>query len=196
MLYVILRFGEAKIMAKRNRMDRRKGLLVGLIGGAVGVVALKVYWEYEAQILPPDFDPPLPDEVKLLPDLKPAFGKLYRRGESPTAAAGRVIYEQVTHEEPDAATRRQLDDAALLAWGMTAGALYGATRTTTRWRDIAGGFFYGLRLFAGDTIGMALLGLRPDPKQVSAREHVSWLLGHWVFSFAATSVTRVLYRLL
>ena len=77
--------------------------------------------------------------------------------------------------------------AALLAWGMAAGALYGATRTTTRWRDVAGGFFYGLRLFAGDTFGMALLGLRPDPKQISTREHVSWLLGHWVFSFTAAS---------
>ncbi len=182
-------------MAKRQRMDRRKGLFVGLIGGAVGVLALKLYWELESQILPADFNPPLPDEVKMLPDFKPAFGQLYRDGESPTAAAGRFLYEQATHEEPDAATRHQLDDAALFAWGMGAGALYGATRTTTRWRDIAGGFFYGLRLFAGDTIGMALLGLRADPKQISAREHVSWLLGHWVFSFVATNVTRVLYRL-
>lgn len=182
-------------MAKR-RMDRRKGLLVGLIGGAVGVFALKLYWEYEAQILPPDFNPALPDEVQKLPDFESKFGKLYRDGESPTAAAGRLIYERATNSEPDAATRRQLDDAALLAWGMAAGALYGATRTTTRRRDIAGGFFYGLRLFAGDTFGMALLGLRPAPKDVSAREHVSWLLGHWVFSFVATNVTRVLYRLL
>ena len=184
-------------MARKQPLNRWKGLVVGVVGGVAGVLALKFYWRrIEPELLPPDFNPPLPDEVKNLPDIEPAFGRLYRDGESPTAAAGRALYTQLVGAEPDERTSRWLDDAALLAWGIAAGATYGATRNTTRWRDVAGGVFYGLRLWAGDTVSTALLGLRADPKAVSAREHLSWLIGHWVYSFVMTNLARVLYRLL
>jgi hypothetical protein len=74
------------------------------------------------------------------------------------------------------------------------GAAYGSTRTTTRNRDIAGGFFYGIRLWLGDEVMSRLLGLERDPREWPLKRHLVWLTGHWVYSFVTAQVTRVLYR--
>lgn len=76
------------------------------------------------------------------------------------------------------------------------GAIYGATRTTTRTTDIAGGFFYGIRLWLGDTLMSALLGFRPPPAAFTREQHLWRLSAIWVYSFTTTAVTRIVYRIL
>lgn len=182
-----------------NKIDRRKGFVAGVAGGIVGVIALQLYWRY----LPkgafeqvPHADEPVAFADKL-PEIEPLFGQRHMPGEAATATAGRILYRAVTGHAPrSAAERRQLRALVLWGWGMVMGAAYGSTRTTTRGRDIAGGFFYGLRLWIGDAVLARLLGLERDPREWPLRRHLVWLTGHWVYSFVTANVTRVLYRLL
>lgn len=190
-------------MAKRfqlNKIDRRKGLVAGLAGGAVGVVALQLYWRLLSPYAfddVPSADEPLPFADKL-PEIEPLFGQRQMPGEAATATVGRVAYRVVTGHAPrNDAERRHLRTLVLWSWGLAAGAGYGSTRTTTRARDIAGGFFYGIRLWLGDEVMARVLGLeRRDPREWPLKRHLIWLTGHWVYSFVTANVTRALYRLL
>jgi hypothetical protein len=187
------------MMSRHEELDRRKAMVMGLIGGAVGVIAMRTYW----QMLTPyafhrvnNYWQAL-DVAEKLPAVNPVRGGEFRPAEASTAAVGRAVYERVTGHEPESELdETRLRDAVLMAWGLAAGALYGYTRTTTRGRDIAGGFFYGIRLWFGDEILVRLLGLRADPRLWSRRQHLVWLTGHWVYSFITTNLTRVLYRAL
>jgi hypothetical protein len=183
------------LFSDEGRPVRWKGALVGAVGGLVGVYALRLYWRHIAPaVFPPEANP-------AHPDINPAHsialaGRAYRMGESAPAAVARIGYERLTGETPDADTRRQLDETTPALLGVMMGLTYGGTRTTTRARDLAGGFFYGLRLWLGDTIGVALLGLRPGPAAYSRAQHLWRLVGFWVYSFTTTAVTRLLYRLI
>jgi hypothetical protein len=186
-------------MIRLNPINRRKGLIAGMVGGMVGAFAMRTYW----MLLAPDAFRQIPNRHKpvqvaqKLPEIAPVVHPQRSYGEAATSVVGRAIYENVLGREVESsAEQRHLRDAVLFAWGTLMGAAYGATRTTDRWRDIAGGFFFGIRLFVGDEIAAAGLGLRPDPRSWSRREHLVWLTGHWVYSFVTAQVTRVLYRLL
>lgn len=187
---------KALLMPDEGRPERAKAALAGIAGGLAGVYALHLYWwRIAPRLFPLKADP-------ANHNINPAYtisltGKHYRQGETTTAALGRLAHTQIAGVEPeDALARRQASDLAAVALGITAGILYGGTRTTTRPRDLAGGFFYGLRLWLGDTFGAALLGLRPGPGAYSAGQHLWRLSGFWVYSFTTTAVTRLLYRLL
>ncbi|NWG17231.1 MAG: hypothetical protein HXY41_11400 [Chloroflexi bacterium] len=183
------------IFPDEGRPVRWKGALAGVIGGLAGAYALRLYWRQIAPaVFPPEANP-------AHPDINPArsialAGRVYQMGESAPAALGRVGYERLAGETPDADMRRRLDDAVPVLLGVVMGITYGGTRTTTRARDLAGGFFYGLRLWLGDTIGVALAGLRPGPAAYSRPQHLWRLIGFWVYSFTTTAVTRLLYRLI
>ena len=176
--------------------DRRIGLAAGIIGGVVGLYALRIYWQEIAPLLfPPDAHPDSPylnpaDPVALV-------GQQYQEGESSTEAVGRVAYELLSGQVvTSAAERSALADKVLLAWTVTSGAAYGATRTTTHIRDFASGVFYGIRLWLGDTWISALLGFRPAPAAFTPRQHLWRLSAIWVYSFTTTAITRIVYRLL
>lgn len=179
-----------------NKIDRRKGFVAGVLGGIVGAAALQLYWK----LLPanafeqlPNADEPVAFADKL-PEIEPLFGQRQMPGEAATATAGRIAYRAITGHAPRNRTERaQLRALVLWGWGMAMGAAYGSTRTTTRARDIAGGFFYGLRLWLGDEIIARVLGLKRDPRRWPLKRHLVWLTGHWVYSFVTANVTRVLY---
>jgi hypothetical protein len=180
-----------------NKIDRRKGFAAGVLGGIVGVAALQLYWK----LLPANAFGQLPHAEEpvafadKLPEIEPLFGQRHMPGEAATATVGRIAYRAVTGHAPRTkAERAQLRALVLWGWGMAMGAAYGSTRTTTRARDIAGGFFYGLRLWVGDAVLARLLGLKRDPRQWPLQRHLVWLTGHWVYSFVTANVTRVLYR--
>ncbi len=182
-----------------NTIDRRKGFVAGLIGGAVGVLVMQAYW----RILPQDAFDWLPhsrepvEAARKLPAIEPLLGRRYLPDEAAAVAVGRTVYRLITGRQPRSLEERdRLRWLVLWAWGLGSGVAYGATRTTTRPRDLAGGFFYGLRLWFGDTVLTGLLGLKPDPRQWPLREHLLWLTTHWVYTFVTTQVTRLLYRAL
>jgi hypothetical protein len=179
------------------KLNRWKAMWIGTGCGALGALAMRWYWRNAADAIFPH-NHELEQRITLadqLPEISPLFGRLYRPHEAAGAAAGRVVYEAVTGREADENTQAVLYDAVWIGWGMLFGGLYGLTRTATRPRDIAGGFFYGLRLYLGNTVMAAILGLRAHPRAFTRRQHLIWLTGTWVYSFTTTNLTRLVYWL-
>ena len=179
--------------------NRWKGLSVGIVGGLAGAIA-RHYYEHQIvpRYFPPLAPPANPDSDKPDPvEARAYFAPQYRADETATQTAARLGYKFLNDSEP-----REVETMALavtvteVAQGIAAGAIYGGTRTTTRARDIAGGFFYGIRLWLGETIVAALLGFRPGPTRFSFEQHARLLTAYWVYTFTTTTVTRLLYRLL
>lgn len=186
-------------MARSNSPNRWKGLAVGIVGGFAGAI-VRHYYEHH---IAPQYFPPLAPPARLdndTPDPVEArayFAPQYRADETSTQAAARIGYAFLNGKEPrEAETMALAVTIAELAQGIAAGASYGATRTTTRARDIAGGFFYGIRLWLGETIMPVLFGFRPGPTRFSPAQHARLLTAYWVYTFTTTAVTRLLYRLL
>lgn len=168
--------------------DFRIGFLVGIVGGLVGAIAMLYY---DRSIAPSVSDQPENAEIK------PPLIKQYRQGETASTAWGRILFTVlIGHEPVFGETKNQLGTFVQLAYGIAMGATYGGTRTTTRWRDLASGFFYGIRLWLGETFALSLFGLRADPRSFSLRQHIWRLSRQWVYSFTTTAVTRILYRLI
>ena len=186
-------------MARSRVPNRWKGLAVGIIGGLIGTIAQRYY---EQSIAPRYFPPRLPpaNQGSTAPDpveQRAYFSPQYRPDETMLQTAARTFYTLLRGSEPQEAETKQLaEDVAEFGYGLFSGALYGGTRTTTRARDFAGGFFFGIRLWLGETIGGALLGFAPGPTRFSPEQHARLLTRYWVYSFTTTAVTRLLYRLL
>lgn len=178
--------------------DRRKGFIVGIVGGLIGVYAMRRYTRDLLPILFPYASAPAQSDADSDPlEARSPVGQLYQPGETAFEAAGRVAYTLLANRQPQAReTRNLLGTLAQWLFGLSAGFAYGATRTTTRPRDIAGGFFYGIRLWLSDEIAAPLLGLRAGPTRFTPQQHFALLTTYWVYSFVTVNVTRVLYRLL
>jgi hypothetical protein len=177
-------------------LDRSKAMMIGIAAGLVGAHAMRYYLKHIAPGLIPQTPIETPDELtQSLPEIEPIVGVHYRMGETPAETVARTLYTQINGREPSAEDLAPLSDAMIYGWGVLAGAAYGYTRTTTRWRDLAGGVFFGLRLWGGDIIAGRALGIIPSPQLWSRRENLWWLSAHWVFSFILTNLTRVVYRL-
>lgn len=182
------------VFPDEGQPNRVKAALAGVLGGLAGALALRLYSRHIAPaVFPYQADP-------AYHDINPAHsialaGRHYQTGESAPAALGRLGYDQIVGEAPDATAREQLEAWMPVVLGVVAGVMYGGTRTTTRARDLAGGFFFGIRLWLMDSIGAALLGLRPGPRAYSRQQHGWRLVGFWVYSFTTTAVTRILYRM-
>mgnify|MGYP005864159799 CR=1 FL=1 len=181
-------------MSKQYIRERWKGIFVGALGGLAGWYAMRFYWRNVAPLLFP-YEPGRED----VPNVDPPspFGKQFERGETATMALGRIIYTEVTDQEPESAeTRALLGGLTFLACSVIMGAFYGMTRRVRRPVDVIGALFYGLWLWMGDTFIAAFLGLRAGPEAFSTQQHVWRLSGHWIYSFITANVTRVLYRFL
>ncbi len=183
-------------MKDEGTPDRRIGLVAGIAGGIVGYFAMRAYCDEIAPMLFPLDANPDKAIIHAEHTMSP-IGKQQQYGETPWEAMGRMTYQMMTGDMPDTPDMRsELGETAQLLSAIGAGAVYGGTRTTTRTRDFAGGFFYGIRLWLGETIGLALMGLRADPRAYKRSQHLWRLSAVWVYSFTTTAITRVLYRLL
>ncbi len=183
-------------MIDEGTPDRRKGLVMGIVGGLAGAYMMRRYMRDVMPQLFPDANAParLAGQTDPLEKRAP-FGQLYEDGESVYEAGGRVAYKLATGKTPqDQDERHQLGDLAQVGIGLFAGVMYGATRTSTLPRDIAGGFFYGIRLWLGDELFMPLLGFRAGPTRFNRRQHFALLTSYWIYSFVTANVTRLLYR--
>lgn len=184
-------------MSSEGVPDRRIGLIVGIFGGLVGAYAMRRYTRDVLPRLFPHADDPAQPAQKPDPlESRAPFGPLYIPGETAYLTSGRIIYTRLTHQQPmESATRHQLGDLAQWAFGLLAGIAYGATRTSTLPRDMAGGFFYGIRLWLADEILAPLLGLRAGPTRFTANQHLALLTTYWAYTFVTANLTRWLYLL-
>lgn len=186
-------------MARSGVPNRWKGFAVGIVGGIVGTIAQRYY---EQQIAPRYFPPLAPpayaDDTKPDPvEQRAHFSPQYRADETFSQTLARSFYALLHGRNARYAETKQLaQDVAEFGIGIVAGAMYGGTRTTTRPRDFAGGFFYGIRLWLMQTVGAALLGFAPGPTRFSPEQHAHLVTRYWVYSFTTTAVTRLLYRLI
>lgn len=183
-------------MGSSGMPNRGKGLFFGIFGGALGVFLMQ---RYIRDVLPAVFPTPAeattPNSADPL-EARALLAPQYRPGENAYQAVGRVAYTALTGQPPQGVDQRnRLGDLTLWGVGLFLGVVYGATRTTTRPRDLAGGFFYGIRIWLGDELVFPLLGLRAGPTRFSRRQHFALLSAYWVYSFATTNATRLLYWL-
>jgi hypothetical protein len=177
-------------MQQNEVPDRRIGLIAGMIGGVIGMAAMRYYEQHiEPWVLPM---PPVLEDPGLS---TPSVGDSVQSPASAPEAIGRVMYTNLTGVKPLIEAAKALDDLVQWVYGIGAGGAYGATRTTTAPRDLAGGFFYGIRLWLGDTVLLNLF-LRRDLTAISMQDHLKRLLQVWIFSFVTTAVTRLLYLLI
>jgi hypothetical protein len=177
--------------------DRRRALVMGIMGGFIGAMAMRYY---KRRIVPQLLPQPVYEAAtSLTPDPQEKLSLVlpqYENGETPHEAAGSALYTTLTGNEPTADTRRMVGELVELAYLISAGAAYGGTRTSTRYRDIAGGFFMGLRMWTGEEVIAPLLGLRAGFTRFSAEQHIVLLTSYWVYTFVMAQVTRILYRVL
>ncbi len=183
-------------MGYAGKPNQQRGLIIGMIGGAIGA---QVAWLYRRQLLP-SFLP----EIDAAPTGSPADDPLearalahfYTDGETVNETIGRVGYEMVYQQPPTDEQRVQSARIAALVIGALLGGAYGSTRNTTRARDFAGGIFYGVRLWIGELTVGTLIGLRPGFTRQQPNGTIGLLTVWVVFSFVTANTTRLLYWLL
>jgi hypothetical protein len=176
----------------QKRPNPWKGIIIGALGGAAGVLAMSAYWQVTTSVLGRDPrkqqrpGPPMPlDNISLV-------GNNHYADESSTAALGRILYQSVTGSEPSQETKTLLSN--LVHWGISLGVsgAYGAVREATRTENhpVEGGLAVGTTLWLlGDEVLMPLLGLTNGPTSYPPALHVHSLGAHVAYGVAAALVT-------
>lgn len=178
---------------------RGKAAVIGIFGGVVGALALR-YWQRE--IAPVQFEAPESRAVLALPGTSDPVESIspipaqYREGETAFDTAARVFFRLFNGRDPLPEEAAQSDELLHLAYFAFVGVAYGGSRTSRRPRDIAGSFFFGIRLWAAETFAGAFLGFRPGPTRFTFQQHFRRLVDYWVYTFVSNNLTRAIYWLL
>jgi len=179
--------------------NRQKAALLGIIGGIAGVLAMQWFQRHWLPVLFPEFQQAPQGNAMTIADPVEALAVIpsaSQPGEHAAQTLARLVYEKLTPAPAATPQRRAAFDSAM-EWviGISAGIGYGGTRTTTRWRDIAGAFFMGIRMWIGEIMGTPVFGLRLGPTRYSPKQLLALQIRYWSFTFVMTTVTRILYRL-
>jgi hypothetical protein len=182
-------------MTTSKEPNRWKGLVLGLLGGAAGLIAMRGYWQAVRAVSGNDpraetRDGPPHTSISLI-------GTNHQEGESSTAAVGRIIYRCIASEDPESQeTRTLLSYLVHWVYGIAQGGLYGAARAHARGPDLAGGltFATGLWLF-GDEVIVSLLGLAEGPTRFPLRQHAHRWGAHLAYGLATAATTQLLSRI-
>jgi hypothetical protein len=114
-----------------------------------------------------------------------------RPDDDAASRTGAAVYRAVTGTEPTRERRLWLGAAAHYAFGVIAGACYGALRD--RVPAIAGGrgLLYGTLVWIVADEGVTpALGLSRGPRELNAGEHAAALTAHWVYGGALDAAYR------
>lgn len=165
-----------------HRHSTYRSILIGLVGGAAGTLAMGQYWTRAAPLVEGSSEgegsdgggqqqKPKPDQHSIAP-----LGQVHEPGESSTAALGRLAYEGVAGHAPGKQTRAALSEAVHWGMGAVSGGLYGAL--AGRGNPVKGATF-GVGLWALVDEGLVpLLGLQDGPAGSPARGHANRLGAH------------------
>ena len=186
-------------MSINNERNAWKGLVLGLLGGIAGVLAMRAYWRQVQNLTGhdprTDFDEQDIPDTDLL-DSVSLIGKHHQQGESTTAALGRIAYKQLTGDAPGQETQTIL--SYLIHWliSMASSGAYGAVRTRAPLVDLPGGLALGTGLWLfGDEMAMPLVGLTKGPTAFPPELHAYSWGAHVVYGVASAAATQALYRL-
>jgi hypothetical protein len=197
----------------RNNTERKSkmanvpqnDLWVGLLSGAIGVIAMDLFSQGLVPLLTSDND----DEQKQgqgqpstqsqpLDDIS-LIGQHHRPQESATAALGRIIYQSITGDEPGKETKPYLSYGVHWGYGIAQGGLYDAWQAQAdehSWSaDLTRGLTFGTALWLfGDEGAVPLLGLQDGPTASSVGTHAQRLAMHLVYGAATAAAYHTLKR--
>jgi hypothetical protein len=183
-----------------------KGFIVGIFGGAVGLLAMRWYWQKAAPIIQgrgeenqneEQLDKPLIKQAGKYEDIS-IYGPKYQENESATGALGRILYTGIAGKEPQAKeTKTLLSYLVHWVYGLAQGGVYGANRGKVEVLDVNGGILFGSALWLfGDEMAVPLLGLQQGPGGVTLRQHINRLGAHWVYGLGTAITTQLLRRII
>ena len=177
--------------------NRWKGFVLGAIGGAIGVVAMRYYWKAVQAITgsdPRTESHGTPDTDAL--DSISLIGTHHQEGESSTAAVGRIVYQAITGKEPESQeTKTTLSYLVHWILSMVMGGVYGAIRGKADGPDLAGGLALGVGLwFFGDELGFPVLGVARGPTAVPPVLHAHAFGAHVPYGLVTAATTQFLHR--
>lgn len=191
-------------MAKQNIWRRNKrdlgyfrSLLTATVGGAAGVAAMAAYWKAVTAITGEDprqnqtnyaGEQPL-DSISIV-------GKQHKRGESSTAAIGRIAYRTLMGRPPRSQQTRTFL-SYLVHWIISLGmsGISGILQRRRNKPDAKNGLVLGSSLFLlGDELAMPLLGLADGPTAYPPKLHVHSFGAHVAYGLAASFATKILRK--
>ncbi|CAN5861536.1 hypothetical protein BH20GEM1_BH20GEM1_09650 [soil metagenome] len=181
---------------KRRERNHWKGLVLGTVGGAAGVIAMAWYWKAASALAGGDPrkqahnpEPHALDSITLI-------GEHHEEGESTTAAVGRILYRRATGKNPESEeTRNALSYLVHWAFSMLTSGIYGAIRGRADFPDVKGGLSLGVGLWLiGDELGTPLLGLAKGPTAYPPALHAHGLGAHVAYGIVSAGATQLLHR--
>ena len=167
-----------------------RGVVLGLAGGVVGVLAMGQYWTKVAPLLEDGSqgggdtggtaEQPKPDQNVISP-----FGQQHEPGESSTAAMGRLAYQAISGKTPGKETRAALSEAVHWGFGVLSGAAFGAVTARRQRASPLTGAAFGAALWALNDEGLVpLLGLQDGPAASPPTGHLNRLGAHLFYGAA------------
>ena len=187
---------------KRNRW---KDLVTGIAGGAVGLVAMRAYWQRVAPRLREQVGEQVREQIdgkggtELYPrwldlDRISLVGRKYKKNESSTEAMGRIVYSWVTGKEPESEEARTMLSYLTHWWfGLMQGGTYGLSSGNAAFPDVGGGLAHGARLWLfADEMMVPMLGLQGGPTAAPPLQHANRLGAHLFYGVAAAAATQFL----
>ncbi len=175
-------------------------MIFGAVGGFIGGIAMELYWRLAAVVLGQDprsvaKTEPTPESLRHL-DSVSLIGRQYQDGESSQAAAGRMIYETLTGQQPDAETKSLLEKLVIFGFSVGMSAAYSAVRDPGDDADIAGGVLIGTGSWlGGDELAMPLAGFAEGPTSYPISLHLHSWAAHIAYGVVAALISQALIRL-
>lgn len=187
--------------SRQQPRDHWQEFTMGLVGGAVGVLAMDLFRQHISPLLMPEDNGQGANgntrggqggNERQQASLS-LIGQHHRPDESATAALGRIMYHAVENRDPDQATKTELSNLVHWSYGMLHGGLYGAVRPAVAGGDLLGGALFGAGLWIlGDELAVPLLGLQDGPSAAPPSTHLNRLALHLAYGMATAATTQLL----
>lgn len=179
--------------------SRTKNIILGMIGGAVGTLAMDYARRRIQPLLSGDDEDQQAENgsgrSRALDDIAVA-GQRHGEEESSTHALGRIGYETMTGHPPAKETKDTLSSGIHWSYGVLQGGVYGALRGNADAPDWEGGIAFGAGLWLlGDEVVVPILGLQDGPTAYAPETHLNRALIHLVYGVTTAVTTHVLKEL-
>ncbi|MEZ4617568.1 MAG: hypothetical protein R2867_18925 [Caldilineaceae bacterium] len=180
-----------------------KDLVLGLLGGVAGVIAMDIFSQQIMPLLTQDQDQGNSgqsqdggQEQEHALDSIAVISEHHRKSESATAALGRILYHWATDEDPDKQTKTTLSYLVHWGYGIAQGGVYAAACGPAEGADLAGGLAFGTGLWLlGDEMIVPMLGLQSGPTASGPGTHLNRLAMHLVYGVTTAATVQWLRRL-
>lgn len=183
----------ARCKQNRHMNTRIEGFAMGLVGGAVGLMAMSLAKRLLAPIV--RGRERTPTDVFLRQRSMSLIGPQHRPGEPATEAVARVLYTRATGVPPSDSTRRRVGQVVHVGVGMLAGGVYGAATAPPR-DPLRRGAALGAILWAGlDELAVPLLGLADRPTAYPPGSHLQALAAHLGYGVATATTVHAIHAI-